>query len=126
MITKSVAITLTIIGIIVLVDALSTAQPPDPNTPINKDVRKIIMPSGTKLPPSPIQYVCPKHGKIGDALLTIDVDGVMNRYCKKCAMQFVCALLELNTPKLKVVPAEGYELGPKVGEFYDKVKDPNE
>ena len=121
MITKSIAITLTIIGIIVLITALSDAQPPDPDTPIRKDVRKIIMPKGGKLPPSPIQYVCPKHGKIGDALLTIELDGAMNRYCKKCSMQFVCDLLELNTPKLQVIPAEGYTLGPKVN-----VKDPNE
>ena len=77
----------------------------EPNEP-----RKIVMPRNTKLPQ---RFKCPVHGIVDKAILTIEIDEKLNNYCKKCAMQFIVDVFDLNLPKLEQI---------KVAE----AKDPNE
>lgn len=67
----------------------------DPTIP-----RQIVMPKNTKMP---AQYKCPVHGTVTGVLLNIEIDGVTHKYCKKCAMQLVCDIFDLNLPKLEVI-----------------------
>jgi len=76
----------------------------EPNEPVRPpsagNPRKIVMPKNTKLP---TRYKCPVHGVVTNLLLNIEIDGVVHTYCKKCAMQLIVDVLDLNLPKLEVI-----------------------
>lgn len=76
------------------------AGPDVAQEPQTDAVRKIVMPKDIKLP---VKYKCQIHGRVDSVLLNIDIDGKKYIYCKKCAMQLIVDIFDLNLPKLEIV-----------------------